>query len=259
MAHDKHSPNETGVIKTKSARTNQGKIASPRTRNTTDNAPSLRRIPISTLTGIHEDVPKRLVNSFPLELDDPRQLSTKAIKHLISQHPIGVVPVNEKKQKKHKATEKHKYAVITGFSTWTALQLHLNSPSRSGKNSADEPLRRSSTISVLNYGALNTKQISELATLDLWLSLAMHLPLREARDETFREMQKTIPNNELRSYTPGLSQQKRLADALNKNRTAVGKKRKQTQKRIKTKAADKPPPELSNDNLFNREETEIQE
>ena len=258
--HDKQASSETGTAKVKKARDRTGKTTSQHSRKTNTDAPTLRRIPISAIADIHEDVPKSLIHSFPLELDDPRQLSTAAIMHLILQHPIGVVPIKEKRPSKNRAAEQQKYAAVTGLATWTALRLHLNKPSKSGTESGEKPLHRSGNISVLDLGELKSEQIAELATLDAWLSLVMHLPLRGVRDETYLAMQKMVAQSGLVTHTRDLSQLKMLADALDKNRTTIGKRIKQKQKRAKKKSADKPSQEPVGDrSLAAEEDTQAQE
>ena len=260
LEHDKQAPNETDTAKVKKARNRTGKTTNQQSRKTNSDVPTLRRIPISAIADIHEDVPKRLIHSFPLELDDPRQLSAAAIMHLILQHPIGVVPLKEKRTSKNRAAEQQKYAAVTGLATWTALRLHLNKPSRSGTKSGDKPLHRSGTISVLDLGELKSEQIAELATLDTWLSFVMHLPSREFRDDAYLAMQKMLAQTGLITHTPDLSQLKRLADALDKNRTTIGKRIKQKQKRAKKNSADKLSQEPAGDrSLPAKEDMQAQE
>lgn len=187
-------------------------------------APEIRSVNLSAIDGIHDAVPKEWIDTFPIELGDPRVLSPDALKHLLLQHPIGVVPISGKRRQKTQKFQQQ-YAVVTGLATWTALQRNLKeSPTRiiEGDNTS---LNKSSRINVIDFGQIeNPKRISDLAKIDAWLSLAMHLPANKVRDNVYSKAQKEI-RSLIAKHTPHLKQQNYLADALGKNRSSIVKKK----------------------------------
>ena len=197
-------------------------------------SPVIRPVALNAINGIHDAVPKEWIGTFPLELGDPRVLSQDALKHLILQHPIGVVSISGKK--KHKTQNpQQQYAVVTGLATWTTLQRNLKESLQNTSVGDNTSLHRSSRINVIDYGQIeDSERIAVLAKMDFWLALAMHLPASKVRDNVYAKAQKAI-RSLIATHTPQLKQQKLLADTLDKHRSTLTKKKSLAKQAKKTK------------------------
>lgn len=169
-------------------------------------------VPIVKIDGIHPAVPVECVDSYPKREDDCLRLTETAVRLLLLQHPIGVVPSRENKNKGSK------YLVVSGLDTWRALlthRLHSSTAKPRGRK-PKEPQRTSfERVPVVVYtAAYSGDDIRLLAQAELWLKLTALQPDPGLRNTVLVRAQEFIDRTLLSETTPNIVSLRGLAGFL---------------------------------------------
>ncbi len=149
---------------------------------------------LADIESVHSAVPLECINSYPTIKDQPRAFGPTAVKWILTHHPIGVVEI-----------AKAKYKVVTGLATWRILVAQRPVSSAKGTTQKTAAGPRTKTIRAFVYPpTLTPEDVSDLAAIDVWLTLTALSPDPEFQARTFVAANVRLDPALTRELTPNL-------------------------------------------------------
>jgi hypothetical protein len=184
----------------------------------------LTSIPLSSVQGIHCDVPEEMIDSYPTRHDFPRGYSDAAIQWLVAHECIGVI-----RKGGPRAGKMH---VVSGLSTWRLVEAQRIKYATEPETKTASIWADDCHILVQEYpGNLTSNEIRAVSCIDLWLRLAAGHPEPSYSLAVFARVQALCGGVMLKTITPSLKTQQDLADYLNqKSHAAISRLVKKPQR-----------------------------